>query len=270
MKKVLFLFLLSVFSIILIGCQNNDVVEPQIFGIDNISIISGEVFDPFYGVSATDDVDGDLTSLIVFSGSFNVNQAGSYTLTYRVKDKSNNEAIRTRILTVLPTPLFVAIETYNNSESMTMSIAMINNDTNYPLLVEIEGNKMKIEGLDEIVYYEFTNDFCYVYEMFQASWIKTSISCDQRNTSELTFFINFSEEYFEKSSSIQNTYLLKSMYYNSLQTFLGSSITSNFVLTLDDDLITSLSFNMLRNQINFEVTITYSKFNATEVVLPTI
>lgn len=48
------------------------------------------------GYTAADNVDGDLTSKVTVEGSVNTYSAGTYTLTYTVKDNYGNEASDTR------------------------------------------------------------------------------------------------------------------------------------------------------------------------------
>ena len=55
------------------------------------------------GISASDNIDGNITSSIVYGGSVNTNLAGDYTLTYNVTDAAGNVATqRTKIVTVEP------------------------------------------------------------------------------------------------------------------------------------------------------------------------
>ena len=63
----------------------------------------GTIFvDP--GATATDNIDGDITSNITVSGSVNANIQGSYTLTYRVSDSSGSNATPvTRVINVQDT-----------------------------------------------------------------------------------------------------------------------------------------------------------------------
>ena len=67
-------------------------VIPPIISLKNgntINLATGKIFtDP--GFSASDDVDGDITSLVTVDGSVNIKKAGTYTLTYRVQDSSGN------------------------------------------------------------------------------------------------------------------------------------------------------------------------------------
>ena len=52
------------------------------------------------GYSASDDVDGDLTSNVKVTGSVIVQALGSYTLTYTATDAAGNSAIAERVVTV--------------------------------------------------------------------------------------------------------------------------------------------------------------------------
>jgi len=52
------------------------------------------------GFTATDDVDGDVTSKVTVSGTVNNISAGLYTLTYSVKDAAGNTGTATRKVTV--------------------------------------------------------------------------------------------------------------------------------------------------------------------------
>jgi hypothetical protein len=58
------------------------------------------------GATAYDNVDGDITSKIVVTGSVNTNVLGTYTLKYNVKDNAGNSADeKTRIVNVVPVPI---------------------------------------------------------------------------------------------------------------------------------------------------------------------
>ena len=60
-------------------------------GSSTINLTVGDTFtDP--GATATDDVDGDLTSSITTSGSVDTSTAGTYTISYNVSDAAGNAA----------------------------------------------------------------------------------------------------------------------------------------------------------------------------------
>lgn len=78
-----------------------DPVHPTIalLGDAEITLEAGSKFeDP--GVRAMDNLDGDLTDLVEVSGKVNYYQAGTYTITYRVKDAFGNEATASRIIKI--------------------------------------------------------------------------------------------------------------------------------------------------------------------------
>ena len=79
--------------------KTND--KPIIIGADNIEIPLNKVFNPMYGVIATDTEDGVITDKIVVNGFLNVCSVGLYTLTYSVTDSDNNTTIVERKIQVI-------------------------------------------------------------------------------------------------------------------------------------------------------------------------
>ena len=74
-----------------------DNVKPviELNGSGTIVLNIGEEYKE-QGAKAKDEKDGELTEKIEISGNVNTNQEGTYTVTYKVKDNSDNEAIATR------------------------------------------------------------------------------------------------------------------------------------------------------------------------------
>lgn len=69
-------------------------------GNSTITISVGEAFaDP--GVTAKDNVDGDLSSKITTSGTVNTSKAGTYTITYSVSDSAGNKSSKKRTVKVV-------------------------------------------------------------------------------------------------------------------------------------------------------------------------
>jgi hypothetical protein len=54
------------------------------------------------GYTAFDNLNKNITSAVLVSGSVNVNVIGQYILTYSVKDDLNNESFVTRTVNVVP------------------------------------------------------------------------------------------------------------------------------------------------------------------------
>ena len=82
-----------------------DKVAPVFAGVADVTVEFGAVFDPLAGVSATDDVDGDVTAAIKVAGTVDTAKAGSYELTYTVSDKAGNVATAKRTVTVKAEPV---------------------------------------------------------------------------------------------------------------------------------------------------------------------
>lgn len=80
-----------------------DIHPPVINGVKNYTVYQGTPVDARAGVTATDIEDGDLTAQMEVSG-YNVNQLGTQTITYKVKDVYGNETTATATLTVLKIP----------------------------------------------------------------------------------------------------------------------------------------------------------------------
>jgi arabinogalactan oligomer/maltooligosaccharide transport system substrate-binding protein len=77
-----------------------DTTAPVFAGVGAQSILQGTAFNPLAGVTATDNVDGSLTTSITVTGTVNINVPGTYTLTYTVTDAAGNVATATRVITV--------------------------------------------------------------------------------------------------------------------------------------------------------------------------
>ncbi|MPQ43054.1 immunoglobulin-like domain-containing protein [Clostridium tarantellae] len=74
--------------------------KPIINGIEDISVIKGEVFHEKDGVIAIDEEDGDLTDKISIEGHVDTNINGLYNLIYSVIDNDGNKSIVRRVITV--------------------------------------------------------------------------------------------------------------------------------------------------------------------------
>ncbi|MCI9974739.1 DUF5011 domain-containing protein [Clostridioides difficile] len=89
-----------------------DNIAPILFGVEDCTVEYGATFDSKAGVTANDNIDGDLTSKIVIEGVINTSILGEQILTYKVTDVANNEASAIRKVTVVDTvkPVFSGID----------------------------------------------------------------------------------------------------------------------------------------------------------------
>jgi len=91
---------------VLVGCQPRpaelpkDTQAPVFSGIHPIEILQGDGVAYRNGVSAVDDVDGEV-SFSVDASSVDPNKAGVYSVTYRAADKAGNERIEKTTVTVV-------------------------------------------------------------------------------------------------------------------------------------------------------------------------
>ena len=96
-------------SLTFVACQNDDpenpdVVPPTIVGTKNINYRIGDIAPNYLdGVSAYDNVDGNISNLITVDDSdVDLTQVGVYSLIYTVVDSSGNQATVTVSVTVMP------------------------------------------------------------------------------------------------------------------------------------------------------------------------
>lgn len=83
------------------SCKKEDTTKPVLAlnGSNPMNIDLGTSFtDP--GATATDDVDGDISSSIGVTGTVDSSSVGTYTLTYTVSDDAGNVATTTRTVNV--------------------------------------------------------------------------------------------------------------------------------------------------------------------------
>lgn len=80
-----------------------DTTKPVI-SAKNRTLTEGESINLKEGVTAKDNIDGDLTDKIEVSGEVNTKKPGEYKVTYKVEDKSGNKASATIVVTVKKKP----------------------------------------------------------------------------------------------------------------------------------------------------------------------
>lgn len=103
MKKTLLLVLTLVLGLGLVACKKDEEIKkskPVLKGVESVEIMVGEAFDPKAGVTAIDEIDGDLTSKIKIEGTVNVDKAGTYELTYSVENSQKEKDMKRRVVFV--------------------------------------------------------------------------------------------------------------------------------------------------------------------------
>jgi len=132
-KSIKNIFVISMLSLVLIGCGGNtsaedivstDVTPPQItiIGDTSVSQVVGSAYEDL-GATAVDDVDGTITAKIVVNNSVDTTKVGSYTVSYSVSDNAGNKAEAKRRVRII---------TAGNSDSVNPTITL--NEKNTVLL----------------------------------------------------------------------------------------------------------------------------------------
>ena len=86
--------------------------KPIISGAEDVTIPMHSSFDKMTGVTASDFEDGEITDSITVDGDVDIAISGEYTLVYKVTDNDGNEALATRVVTVMSNekPVITGIE----------------------------------------------------------------------------------------------------------------------------------------------------------------
>jgi hypothetical protein len=285
MRKGLYILHIFLLSLTLIACEPSE--------LDQLKEVLGDVSISYQTPDNNDSVTQDL-ELITTIGDVTISWSSSHpdiiSSSGEVTRPNNNTTVTltatltlgqaTETLTftldviaieIVIDPLEHALSNMDLLDSYTMNITFETDEDSYPVTVKIAGSLASIEAFDETIYYEIDNNICYVYELEQALWTKTEVTCSEKGTTELAFLSGFSKDYFIQQQDGEITfYVLKMDYYQSLQSFLNSSMTSNFKLTLSNGYIDTIWMTMLRDDITFDVTIELRGLNQTTVVLPEI
>lgn len=139
-----------------------DSTAPIISGVADKTITINSIFDSRVGITAKDNADGDLTRSIKVSGSVNTKVKGVYTLTYTVSDKSGNEGIATRKITVAPADNVKPVISGSSNKTVTLNTsfdpkagvtAKDNIDGDLTKVIKVTGTvNTKVKGVYSLTY----------------------------------------------------------------------------------------------------------------------
>lgn len=149
--KNIFYLLAVLFTSLIVSCSDDDpipapvVVTPEVVipdtgaptitlvGSSTINIEKGDSYTDA-GASASDEVDGDISSSITTSGSVDTSTPGTYTLTYSVSDAAGNSVELTRTIIVAVATKITALAATGRVSEQTPAEARntINGKWNFP------------------------------------------------------------------------------------------------------------------------------------------
>ncbi|WP_175477248.1 LamG-like jellyroll fold domain-containing protein [Ruania alba] len=96
--------------------------QPPVLTIPEATTVTvGTAFDVLEGVSAVDSTDGDVSDRIEVIGGVDTTSPGVYALTYVVEDTNGNQAIGSRVVTVVEEPTTTASYTGGNRVTVTLT-----------------------------------------------------------------------------------------------------------------------------------------------------
>lgn len=99
MKRIFIFMMLALSVTMLVACGKKG--PAQIEGVRAVNVRLGDPdFNPMDGITATDEIKGDVTSKVTMEGTVDVNTAGTYTVAYSVKASNGETASLTRVFTV--------------------------------------------------------------------------------------------------------------------------------------------------------------------------
>ena len=104
-------------------------------GSSTITLLVGDTYIED-GCVATDEIDGDLTSSIITTGTVDTSTVGTYTLTYSVTDSASNIVSTTRTVIVDPVCTSATIELISGSNNQTITLGDSIASINYQLTTD--------------------------------------------------------------------------------------------------------------------------------------
>ncbi|GGW56762.1 putative secreted protein (Por secretion system target) [Winogradskyella epiphytica] len=120
-----------------------DTTAPVItlIGASTMNLVVGDTYNE-PGATATDNVDGNLTSSIVITGTVNTNSAGTYTKYYNVSDAAGNAATqRTRTIIVSqPADTTAPVITLNGASTINLEVGDTYNELGATATDNVDGD----------------------------------------------------------------------------------------------------------------------------------
>ncbi len=143
-------------SIILVACKKKDTTAPVITVVGDLtkSIYVGDSYSEL-GATATDDVDGDISSSIKTSGSVDATKSGTNTITYSVSDKAGNAAtpgkrtvnVKHKNTTVVGTYSVIKTCTPSSgSGSYTSAVTAYSGNDNVIIMSNFDGQSIDVQA----------------------------------------------------------------------------------------------------------------------------
>jgi hypothetical protein len=155
---------------------------PQLRGLNDLTILQGEAFNPLTGITATDTKDGNLTSQIQVIGVVNTLIPGSYNLTYKVTNSMGETIEIERQVTVIrvTTPILSGVQdvsidlgsSFNPREGVS---ATDETDGDLTSTIQISGTVNSSEAGTYTLTYRITNSQGQTEQVIRRITVSTSV-----------------------------------------------------------------------------------------------
>lgn len=124
-----------------------DTVKPVIHA-ENKALTEGDSINLKQGVTAKDNIDGDITSAIEVVGEVDTKKPGTYNVTYKVQDKAGNKASKEVLVTVKekPEPPKPITQTVQVSTSHSSNTSKTSKTTYAPMTVYFNGKAVSYKN----------------------------------------------------------------------------------------------------------------------------
>ncbi len=246
---------------LLVSYSNNN--DPIIIAKDQ-TLLVGNTFDPKQGVTASDAEDGDLTSKIVITeNTVNTSKAGTYKVTYQVKDSVGNTTTKSITVTVkdneAPTinakdiKLYVG-DSYNPKANVTASDKE-DGDLTSKIVVETNTVNTSKEGTYKVIY-------------------KVTDSNNKTTTKEIKVTVITKQVITEDNLNLTNVEKKESIFYFDYLKEVDSKLQIkgyNTIRGINNDLNTEISYYLEFESLNSD-TVYYQKIdritNKNEITRP--
>ncbi len=129
----------AVFSLVVLVAADT---TPPILILNGLPTVSLRVGDSYVdaGASATDNLEGDVTDRIVTDNPVVTSQAGTYTVTYTVRDLAGNSASSTRTVIVIAPDVTPPVLTLNGPPTVTLQVGDTYVDAGASAVDNVDGN----------------------------------------------------------------------------------------------------------------------------------
>ena len=162
--------------------------------------------------------------------------------------------------------VFSGLDTFND---YTLSIIVQNQMEIYDMTIELDGNKSSFEIDDNKEYYMNNNGVNERYFKQGDSYQKESLS--EPFSDDFLFFYQLDADMF---TAVDGKYYLNIQSYDHIEAFFETEfpdcVVQNFELTIENEHISELAFDLIVGEINYRMVMNFSLIGETSITIPSV